>query len=53
MAGHPGPRKARPEDMLHDPATQPARICGLNESLIRNRGSGYARSCVEFARPMA
>ena len=28
MAGPPGPREARPEDKLHDPATQRARVGG-------------------------
>ena len=28
MAGPPGPREARPEDKLHDPATQRDRVRG-------------------------
>jgi len=32
MAGPPGPREARPEDKLHDPATQRASVCWRKES---------------------
>ena len=31
MAGPPGPHDVRPEDMLHDPATQPPRVCAANK----------------------
>ena len=34
MARPPGPVGGRPEDMLHDRATQPARVRALIESFI-------------------
>jgi hypothetical protein len=40
MAGPPGPREARPEDKLHDPATQRARVCGRKGFTRRRGGRG-------------
>ena len=34
-----------------DPATQSARVCGLNESLIRSRGSGYSAQLCGICAP--
>jgi hypothetical protein len=36
MAGPPGPAVGRPEDKLHDPAIQRARVCG-HISIIGSR----------------